>query len=90
VNELVATAIITALGTVLVAFITTRVTMKRNRDDVKLSRIRDLEQRLDKVEKEVDTERRMRRVLEDYADTLRQHITDEVGPPPPGWPSFGK
>ena len=87
-SELVLVSIIGAVGTILVAFITTRVTMKRNRDDVRLARIKALEERLDKLEKSLDTERRHRRALEDYAEKLRDHIVAGHGPPPPSWPTI--
>lgn len=79
--DIVWVAICGLIGTVLTAWITTRVAAKKNGADVKMQRIRSLEERLDKVEAHS-------RYLDDYAMVLRTHISEQKPPPPPPWPVF--
>lgn len=79
--DIVWVSLIGLVGTVCTAWLTTRVAAKKNGADVKLQRIRSLEERLDKVEAHS-------RYLDDYAMVLRTHISEKKPPPPPPWPSF--
>ena len=68
-------------ASVLTAWITSRVTAKRNSADVKLARIVHLEGRVDNLEKKD-------RVHQDYIVKLRHHILSGSPPPPPEWPEY--
>lgn len=87
-SELVVAAILTVLGTVVVAVISSLVTLKvaaRNlsvqKSDVKLKRITMLEARVDALEGKD-------RVHQDYIGLLRQHIINGNPPPPPPFPTY--
>lgn len=42
--------------------------------------------RLRNVERDLDLEQAWNRIVEDYAELLRRHIYDGIGPPAPPWP----
>ena len=79
--ETILTALITLGGAVLVAWITSRVTARRNSADVKLARIVQLEGRVDRLEAR-------ERVHQDYIEQLRQDIIDGRPPPPRPYPVY--
>lgn len=85
-SETVIVAVIASIGSLLVAWVTAQVALYRSRSDGRLVRIRDLEARITQVENELARERVERRTLEDYAETLRDHIVKHLPPPPPPWP----
>jgi hypothetical protein len=73
--------IIGSAAGVVSALITSRVQAKKNSADVKLTRIKALEDRVDKLESRD-------RIHQDYILVLREHITAGSPPPPPPWPKY--
>lgn len=87
-SDLLLVSLIGAAGTVVVAILTSLVTLRiaaRNatvsKQDVKLRRIIQLEGRVDALEGRD-------RIHQDYITKLRQHIIDGNPPPPPVWPTY--
>lgn len=50
------------------------------------ARILALETRVEKVEDELEAERREKRAMSDYIEKLRAHIAAQQPPPAPPWP----
>ena len=73
--------ILSGIAGILGAYITSRVQAKKNSADVKLTRIKALEDRVDKLESRD-------RIHQDYILVLREHITAGSPPPPPPWPKY--
>lgn len=87
-SELVVVSLIGGAGTIIVAFLTSLVTLKVaeksgriQKADVKMRRITQLESRVDALESKD-------RVHQDYIGTLRQHIINGNPPPPPPFPTY--
>lgn len=87
-SDLVIVSLIGGTGTILVAVITSLVTLKVKarevpiqKADVKMRRITQLETRVDRLEAKD-------RVHQDYIGSLRQHILDGNPPPPPPFPTY--
>ncbi len=77
---------LTALGVVLSAWITARVSNRKNRSDSSQQMIDQLQEDVTALRAQIQSLQRTARIQGDYIGQLRRHIADSHPPPPPTWP----
>lgn len=79
-------AALTALGVVLSAWITARVSGRKNSSDSSQQMIDQLQEDVQELRRQLTATQRTVRIQGDYIGQLRRHIADSHPPPPPHWP----
>lgn len=79
-------AVTTALGVIVAAWLTARVSSRKNRDDAGQHMIDQHQEDIDRLLRRVGALERTVRIQGDYIGMLRRHIADNQPPPPPPWP----
>jgi membrane protein implicated in regulation of membrane protease activity len=79
-------AALTALGVFASAWITARVSSRKNRSDSGQQMIDQLQEDVKELRQNLAMTQRTVRVQGDYIGQLRRHIADSHPPPPPPWP----
>jgi hypothetical protein len=80
-------AIITALGAVLVGYLTYLASRRNGRADSAQKMIDQHQEDIKELRQETADLRRTQRIQGDYIGELRRHIVDNKPPPPPPYPS---
>lgn len=79
-------AALSALGVVAAAFLTARVSSRKNRADSSQQMIDQLQEDVKDLRRQLTVTQRTVRIQGDYIGQLRRHIADSHPPPPPTWP----
>jgi membrane protein implicated in regulation of membrane protease activity len=80
-------AALTALGVVASAWITARVSSRKNHADSSQQMIDQLQEDVRGLRRDLAATQRTVRIQGDYIGVLRRHIADSHPPPPPPWPN---
>lgn len=78
---------LTALGVIVAAWLTARVSSRKNQADAGQHMIDQHQEDIDRLLRRVAVLEKTVRIQGDYIGMLRRHIADSQPPPPPPWPN---